>query len=500
MKLKICFIAALLCVLSTSHVFSEPIEITIKSAVLIALENNESLKVERFQPQIYKTFEDGEQAAFDPVLTGKAGFSRELSQRRQASSSSTSIESQDNFTEAGVGVSKFLSTGTNVGVDVSTNSTWSDLYNDLSVPRIGFSVTQALLRGRGTGVNLASLHQARLDTRISQFELRGFVEALICEVEKTYWDYALALRNIQILKKSLKVAEQQLKETEELIGVGKLPETEITSAQAEIALQRQGLINVNSAMAKKRLRLLQLLNPPGANLWQREVLLKYVPGVPRVMLDSVESHVEVALRFRPVLNEARLSIKRGDLEVVKTRNGLLPKLDLFLTLGKTGYADSFGSSVSNMTGDYYDFSVGINVRYPFKNAAARAGYKRSLLRLDQAAEAVNNLSNLVEMDVRTAYIEVNRTKEQISASKATRKLQKEQLRIETEKFRVGRSTMFLVAQAQRDFLESQISETQAIANCLKALVELYRLEGSLLERRGIMAPGREPARNLDEKQ
>ena len=262
----------------------------------------------------------------------------------------------------------------------------------------------------------------------------------------------------------------KLKETEELIGVGKLPETEITSAQAEIALQRQGLINVNSAMAKKRLRLLQLLNPPGANLWQREVLLKYVPGVPRVMLDSVESHVEVALRFRPVLNEARLSMKRGDLEVVRTRNGLLPKLDLFLTLGKTGYADSFGSSVSNMTGDYYDFSVGINVRYPFKNAAARASYKRSLLRLDQAAEAVNNLSNLVEMDVRTAYIEVNRTKEQIFASKATRKLQKEQLRIETEKFRVGRSTMFLVAQAQCDFLESQISETQAIANCLKALV------------------------------
>jgi len=60
--------------------------------------------------------------------------------------------------------------------------------------------------------------------------------------------------------------------------------------------------------------------------------------------------------------------------------------------------------------------------------------------------------------------------------------------------------MFLVAQAQRDLLESQISETQAIANQLKALVELYRLEGSLLERRGIMAPGREPVNTSDEKQ
>jgi hypothetical protein len=31
-----------------------------------------------------------------------------------------------------------------------------------------------------------------------------------------------------------------------------------------------------------------------------------------------------------------------------------------------------------------------------------------------------------------------------------------------------------------------------VVNYIKALVELYRLEGSLLERRGIFAPGREP--------
>jgi outer membrane protein len=31
-----------------------------------------------------------------------------------------------------------------------------------------------------------------------------------------------------------------------------------------------------------------------------------------------------------------------------------------------------------------------------------------------------------------------------------------------------------------------------VANYFKALVALYRLEGSLLERRGITAPGREP--------
>jgi outer membrane protein TolC len=56
---------------------------------------------------------------------------------------------------------------------------------------------------------------------------------------------------------------------------------------------------------------------------------------------------------------------------------------------------------------------------------------------------------------------------------------------------VGRSTAFLVSQAQRDLLSSQIAEVRAVANYLKALVALYTLEGSLLERRGIEAPGQD---------
>jgi hypothetical protein len=50
----------------------------------------------------------------------------------------------------------------------------------------------------------------------------------------------------------------------------------------------------------------------------------------------------------------------------------------------------------------------------------------------------------------------------------------------------------LVARVQRDFVASRITEIEAVITYLKALIELYRLEGSLLERRGIAAPGREP--------
>jgi outer membrane protein len=105
---------------------------------------------------------------------------------------------------------------------------------------------------------------------------------------------------------------------------------------------------------------------------------------------------------------------------------------------------------------------------------------------------VSNLAQIVQVDVRSAYLEVNRSKEQIAATAATRALQEEKARIEAEKFRVGKSTSILVAQAQRDLLSSRISEIQAIVNYLKSLIDLFFMEGSLLERRGIMAPGQEP--------
>ena len=109
--------------------------------------------------------------------------------------------------------------------------------------------------------------------------------------------------------------------------------------------------------------------------------------------------------------------------------------------------------------------------------------------LEQTREAVTNLTLLAQLDIHLAYIRIGRARQQIDASKATRLLQEERVRIETEKFRVGRSTNFMVAQAQRDLVRSRISEIEAVADYLISLTQLHRLEGSLLERRGIDLDG-----------
>jgi outer membrane protein TolC len=381
-----------------------PLQLTIAEAIVLTFANNRSLRVEKLNPDIQRTFEDEERAVFDPTGTGTVLYGYDRERRRvNATAPVPDIVTRDTALE--LGVAQFFPTGTDVRADLTFNRAGGDrIFSDDYGTRAGLSVTQALLRGAGVDVNLATLRQARKDTLISGYELRGFSESLLAAVESTYWQFALAQRQIQIVEDSLKLADQQLSETRDMIQVGKLAESEIAAAEAEKAQRLQNLIDAKSLLEQTRLRLLRFLNPPGELIWNREITLRHPPELPEIKLDPVESHVALALRMRPEINQARLIDQRDELEIVKTRNGLLPKMDLFVTLGKSGYADSFGGSVSDITGDSYDALVGINLEYPFGNREADARHRRARLTRAQSQEAIDNLTQLIELDVRSAFI------------------------------------------------------------------------------------------------
>jgi outer membrane protein TolC len=487
----ICFLCHASLAQSQVALPAEPLELTVQSAVLMALTNNRALKIDRLDQQVRLTVEEQARAAFDPVIGLQASRRRADGEQMPAGGAIQTLDSDK--TSGGVSVGKALATGTKIAVEGTVNSQDESTQSNAFVSaRAGLTITQSLLRGGGTAVNLARVRLARLDTLASEYELRGYVMALVAEVEAAYWDYALVLRKLEIVANSLALAGRHLDETQERIKVGKTAESEKAAAQAEVALRQEDAIDARNALEVARLRALRLCNPPGSNLWSRTVVLKDQPVVPAIDLDEVAAHVELALRLRPDLNQARLAIQRGDIEVIRTRNGLLPKLDLFVNLGKSGYSDSFGGAAGRAGKDAYDAAGGFVIEYPFGNREAQALHRRAVLSRAIAIEALQNLIQLAEVDVRSAHLEVQRAQEQVGATAATRRLQEEALNVEQEKFRLGRSTSLLVAQAERNLLASQLAESQAVVKCRRAIVDLYRQDGSLLSRRGIQAPGAEP--------
>lgn len=460
--------------------------LTVPDAILQALQHNRALAVQKLNPDIRRTFEQQARAQFDPSLTVEGTL-----QRSRSSSGSGSVFAQDK--QARATLHELLPFGTQIqlggGAGLAESSPGSE---DQYSTNLSITVTQPLLQGAGLGVNLASLRQAGIDTRYSEYELRGLVQTLVADTEGAYWDLYLARRQVAITHDSLDLATRQLEDTRERIRLGKLAGSELAAAEAEAALRREDVINAESSAAVRRLALVRLLSPPGARLWYTDFRLLDAPGTPVLPPGDLDTYLSAARLMRPELNQARLQIQRNELELVKTRNGLLPRLDLFVSYGKTGYAASFGDARRDLNGQNYDLSAGVTIEIPLGNRAARAQNTRATFSREQAGLALENLTQLAEMDVQTAYLEVQRTSEQVGATAATRRLQEEKLRNETEKFRVGKSTTLLVGQAQRDLLVSQISEAVVAVNYLKACTELRRQDGSLLEFRGIDCAGKTP--------
>ncbi len=466
------------------------LDLTLEQAVVTTLVRNRSLRVEQFEPVLASTFVEQETARFDPVLF--AGGTYESYRDRSLDDVAArffSIDGSRTSLQGGVR-QRFLS-GTDVALDLSLTSRDDDRADFSEEARAGLNLTQALLRDRGVAVNIAAIRQAETSELASIYRLRGFTENLVAEVENTFWDYALALRQVEIFEESFELAKKQLANIQTRIEVGQLAETEKTVGDAELALREQQLINARNARERSRLTLLRLLNPPGADGWDRQITLSEKTIIPEVTLGSPEEHEALAVQLRPDLNDARLQARRGELETVQTKNGLLPRLDLFMILGKTGYSQSFSSSFEDLDGPGYDFTVGLDYEFPLYNRDASARDRRARASYDQALESIENLRQLISLDVRNALLEVERSLQQISASASRRALQEEVARAETIRFQVGTVTALDVARVQRDLLESRINEVEAIVNYRQSLIDLYRLDGTLLLRRGIEGPGAE---------
>jgi outer membrane protein TolC len=180
-----------------------------------------------------------------------------------------------------------------------------------------------------------------------------------------------------------------------------------------------------------------------------------------------------------------MRLEQRRLDTVVTGQGLLPRLDLFVQLTKTGFGSSFGEAVSGLGEPTYEMGAGLRFEQLLGNEIAAAADRQAHLRREQAARAVENLESLVALDVSLALNEITRAHAQIDASRATAAAEARVFETERERLAVGESTALLVAHAERDLLAARVAEVEAQVAYRIALVRLYVAEGSLLERRAV---------------
>ncbi len=441
----------------------------------MALDNNLGMTLQRLRPTRLEQAEVVQDAAFDPSFS--AGVTRRGGSDRGEGS-----------TEGSLTVRQKSPLGTVVQLGMTVREAPS-LRDTMATTAQG-TVTQPLLEGAGRGVNLVGLRQARLSTAASREEVRGVALSLASQVQQAYLRAFLAEKKLSIFRESLALAQRQLDRTNALIDVGKLAGVERAAAEAELARRHEDLVVAQGELSQSRLLLVRLLNTPDEVGWDNAVTLMDTLPEP-VAAGTVQDHL-AASDGRPDLAQARLDLARQALQVVQTKNGLLPKLDLFLTLGRSGTSSSFRELSDLLPSSNASYAAGLTLETDLRQRADKARYAQSVISREESSLSVDNLRQRIEESVRTAYLDAQVAREQIAATAATRKLQEAKAAAEQQKFDTGKSTSLLVAQAQRDLLTSQISEVEVQVRYHQALRTLFETDGSLLERFGLQVDASTP--------
>lgn len=460
-----------------------PETLSLETSVRLALLHHPDLRIREFEPLIAGTFLAREQARFAPEVFGE-GSRREIRSTETARATGEQFNAEIEQTRLIGGLRQRLSTGTDLELSAAQLSDASNRAPDQEEARLSLSLTQALLQGRGREANLLAVDRARLDIDLSEAELSAFTEAVVADVETAYWQLWLAHQTIRISENALEVAEKQLQELRARIEVGTHPRNDEAVAMAEVSRRRQVLIDARANLATRENRLIQLIAP------QSDAFTALRPeSEPDLPVTDPEDtpglRVALAHQSRFDLREAQLRAAQRRLDTRLTRNGLLPRLDFFATLSKSGFGPDSGEAWSDLDGDGYDIQAGLRFQRSLGNRPAESRALEARFREYQARLAIDNLANQIRHEVRLALNERERSLQQLDAAAETRRLQELTVQAEIERFDAGTGTALMVAQAQRDLLSAQIDEQRARVQARLALLALYRAEGSLLDRRGI---------------
>ena len=453
------------------------LSLSVEQAVMLALAHNQDLKTRQLGPVIAGAFEQMEKGRYDPELFAQIDVSREAF---------SSTDSGDPGVGVAAGIRKSTPFGTMLGVEAAIEQERASRNDDSDKTRIILSVTQALLQGAGPAGGLVAVRQSELETRAGIHELTAYVQTLAAETEIAYWQYVLARQEHAIVERSLAVSRKQQTDVQHQIDVGLLPRNERAAVQSEVARREQALIDSANQVEAYRMTLLHLMNPGSTGHLDRRVVSASDPVIDPDPVTDIDDRTALAIKMRPDLAEARLRVQQQRLETIVTRNGLLPRLDFFMDLGIAGFSRRSSDVFTSLDNGDIELFAGLSLNRFVGNRPARARHRAAMATRRQAKEALENLERTIHLDVRLAVNEVERARQQIHASRVTRRSEEHTVQAEIERFNVGAGTALLVAQAQRDLLISQIAEVRAVIQYRIARIRLFLAEGSLLSRRGIL--------------
>lgn len=352
-----------------------------------------------------------------------------------------------------------------------------------------FGAAQPLLRGFGRDVNTSAITLAENTKTRTLEDLRLRLLDLAEAVESSYWQLALAWKELEV---SQWLVDVGLRVRDDLEARRNLDVTvaQISDAVARIEDRQADVIRARRRVRAASDRLKLLLNDPDLSVAAEELLKPSDPFVVAPTTYDVRDAILTAIDRRPEIMQSLLVIDDTEIRELVADNARLPLLNVTGQIAYLGLDDELFDAYENtMEDDFIDYVFGMNFEYPFANRAAEARYRRARLERSQAIVAYQLAVQAIVRDVKNSLRNLDTNYELIAATKSARVAQAENLRtlIAEEPLR-GKTPVFLNLRFERQesLARARLDEFAALVDYDQAIAAYYRATGEGLSRHDIV--------------
>jgi outer membrane protein len=198
----------------------------------------------------------------DPVLSGTVQLERQSSpQQNTIFYPSGSLNQNTNSYNFAYNQGFVTGTALQVTFDntYSTSNSFFNPYSPSYTTTFNAQITQHLLQGFGTGINGRFIVQAKNDRRIADSAFRQQLLYTINQVENIYWGLVSAYEDLQAKQRAVEQSSQLLKDDQKQLQVGTLAPLDVVSARSGLETDRQALISSESNLEYQQLLMKQAI-------------------------------------------------------------------------------------------------------------------------------------------------------------------------------------------------------------------------------------------------
>jgi outer membrane protein len=366
----------------------------------------------------------------------------------------------------------------NVGPFVSDNVTNTNL-----------TLTQPLMRGRGTNIVTANEKAGELGTEAQQYNVSFVASSELFNMAIAYWQYLGAFKSLEIYRENQARVTKVLEITNELVKADKKPATELLQIQADLKDKEQQTIIAEQQLYNARQNLGRAI---GINILESERLAQPANVFPEIAQVSAELSLnqlmEIARKNRPDLKALKKSLESSNLFVDVAENSMRPQLDLSAFAAYGGAIagngiDRFFSALGQSQGRNYRLGLGLNFMFPVQNNRAKANLLANQLQVSDLEINIENQIRNIELNVSIAHNNFQNSIAALKKSKEALDYYTEVFRNEQFKFQTGLTTLLnlilfqeRLTFAQLGYIQSQQQFAVAISNLRFETGTLYPSE------------------------